>query len=131
MCDHPVAVRHEAAEPAVPTRRRLLGWSAAVAAALGLGAYRDQDSEAKRKKKRKKKSSRPRRRTRRVKIAVIHHVVAAFSAPKARRCPQTKDRATAITTAPVTATASVRAIRIARRVRITSPPEPWIRMTTA
>jgi hypothetical protein len=59
MCDHPVAVRREAAEPAVPTRRRLLGWSAAIAAALGLGAYRDQDAGAKRKKKHKKHKKPP------------------------------------------------------------------------
>ena len=55
MCDDPLPVRHEATAPADPTRRRLLGWSAAVAAVLGLGAYRDQDGAAKRKKKKKHK----------------------------------------------------------------------------
>lgn len=55
MCDDPLRVRHEVTAPADPTRRRLLGWSAAIAAVLGLGAYRDQAGAAKRKKKKHKK----------------------------------------------------------------------------
>ena len=56
MLDHPGAACRDAVPPAVPTRRRVLSWGAAIAAAL---AYRDRDAVAKRKKKRKKKKEPP------------------------------------------------------------------------